>query len=993
MKINFTTGATLYEAGKNTIKKIDFKNLKEKNLVVVPDSFSMQAESLIFDALNIKSSFNIAVVGISRLASKILKEHNIFYDRISGLEEILITYKAITDNEEKFQYFQNYGVDFGMKILKILKQFSNCLIKPKDLKECEDKVLSAKMHDLKLIYETYLNLLEERLDLSKLLAFFLEKSEFLDLSSYNLYFVNFDSFSTEIFEFICALSDKVKSIHIGISKPRKLGNAYIFEQDTVDKMFTLAKSHNIQIEVDEKKSNLTAEQSDVIDNVFSLSIEEAKTNIFHNIVTSSSFEEIEFVAKYIRYKIHEGARFKDFSLALADESYIKPLERVFERYDIPLYLDHTMSLSEVAYAKFFVKCLEIAEAGFTKTDLEYLVYSPFLKIENREDLLNKIDYFDIKNENEIVDIIDFASVIKEIGREKNLKNLCALSKNLLSMVCVDNFLQEIENAQRHSENEQAVDVVLGILDEISNFKFDEEMSLSDFIFLIKTIFQSVKIETVPSFIDAVYAGDVTKSYFEDVDYLFVLGATATLLPKTEKDYGILTDEDLGKLSYKIEPEICVINRRNRLKLFEALQHFKKELFVLTPLGQNEKKASFVEDLIKAFGKESVTNYASFSKFDRADIDEQAKIKLASFNLAATGVASQNFRKMESALPINLRNSIYKCCDAEIFSYSYNTLPMSILNGKLSPSRLENYFSCPFKHFVANTLKIQEKQFAKEDKRKIGILKHDLAQKFVTQGNVSKMSEKNINIFLEENFLTSAKKVFENITLENKTFMSLLKRECFNMLSNISYEQLVSEFKPVATEKRVEATISGEKFQGVIDRVDVFGNYFRIIDYKTGAVGSVLKDLAYGKKLQLFLYGMTIKENFKKECAGVYYFDCKNKFKKKNKKIKLLDGLTLKENSVVYATDVAFNDEGGKSNIIGGERKKDKGEFDFKYGRFVTNFDKLFDYALKISENAVKEMKEGYIEPKPLEDACTFCKFKSICKFNENTGRKQGSKEF
>ena len=993
MKINFTTGGTLYEAGKNTIRKIDFKNLKEKNLVVVPDSFSMQAESLIFDALNIKSSFNIAVVGISRLASKILKEHNIFYDRISGLEEILLTYKAIDVNKEKFQYFQNFGVDFGMKILKLLKQFSNCKLKPNDIKECDDKVLSAKMHDLKLIYETYLNLLEERLDLSKLLAFFLEKSDFLDLSLYNLYFVNFDSFSTEIFEFICALTGKVKSIHISISKPRKLGNAYIFEQDTVEKMFALAKMHNIQIEVDEKKSNLTDEQSDVIDNVFSLSIERAKTNAFHNIVTSTSFDELEFVAKYIRYKIHEGARFKDFSLALADEAYIKPLERVFERYDIPLYLDHTMSLGEVAYAKFFVKCLEIAEAGFTKTDLEYLVYSPFLKIENREKILNDIDYYDIKNENEIVEIIDFVSVIKEISHEKNLKNLCTLSKKLLSLVQVENFLKEIENVQRHSENEQAVDVVLGILDEISNFNLDEEMKLSDFIFLIKTVFQSVKIETVPSFIDAVYAGDVTKSYFEDASYLFVLGATASKLPRTEKDYGILTDEDLGKLSYKIEPEIRVINRRNRLKLFEALQHFKKELFVLTPLGQNEKKASFVEDLIKAFGKESVTNYASFSKFDRADLTMEAKIKLASFNLGTTGVASQNFKKIENALPINLRNSIYKCCDDDIFSYSYIALPTSVINGKLSASRLENYFSCPFKHFVANTLKVQEKQYAKEDKRKIGILKHALAQKFVEQGNVFKMTDKDINGFLEEYFSSTCHEVFEKISLENKTFMALLKRECFNMLSNIVYEQVASEFKPVATEKRVFTSIAGEKFSGVIDRVDVYNNYFRIIDYKTGTVGSVLKDLAYGKKLQLFLYGMVIKENLKKECAGVYYFDCKNKFKKKNKKVKLLDGLTLKENEVVYATDVAFNEEGGKSNIIGGERKKDKGDFDFKYGRFVTNFDKLFDYALKISENAVKEMKEGYIEPKPLGEACTYCKFKSICKFNENAGRKQESKEF
>ena len=993
MKINFTTGGTLYEAGKNTIRKIDFKNLKEKNLVVVPDSFSMQAESLIFDALNIKSCFNISVVGISRLASKILKEHNIFYDRISGLEEILLTYKAIDVNKDKFQYFQNYGVDFGMKILKILKQFSNCKLKPSDIKECDDKVLSAKMNDLKLIYETYLNLLEERLDLSKLLAFFLEKSEFLDLSSYNLFFVNFDSFSTEIYEFICALSGKVKSIHIGISKPRKLANAYIFEQDTVEKMFALAKMHNIQIEVDEKKSNLTCEQSDVVDNVFSLSIEKAKTNVFHNIVTSSSFDELEFVAKFIRYKIHEGARFKDFSLALADEGYIKPLQRMFERYDIPLYLDHTMSLSEVAYAKFFVKCLEISEAGFTKTDLEYLVFSPFLKIENREKLLNDIDYYDIKNENDVVEIKTFVSVIKEISHERNLKNLCTLSKKLLSLVQVENFLQEIENVQRHSENEQAVEVVAGILDEISNFKLEEEMNLADFIFLIKTVFESVKIETVPSFIDAVYAGDVTKSYFEDADYLFVLGATADKLPKTEKDFGILTDEDLGKLSYRIEPEIRVINRRNRLKLFEALQHFKKELFVLTPLGQNEKKASFVEDLIKSFGKESVTNYASFTKFDRPDLNEQAKIKLASFNLGTVGTASQNFRKMENALPITLRNSIYKCCDDDTFSYSYNTLPTSVLNGRLSASRLENYFSCPFKHFVANTLKVQEKQYAKEDKRKIGILKHALAQKFVEQGNVSKMSDKDINKFLDEHFSSICEDVFEKISLENKTFMALLKRECFNMLSNIVYEQVASEFKPVATEKRVSTTISGEKFFGVIDRVDVYNNYFRIIDYKTGMVGSVLKDLAYGKKLQLFLYAMVMKNDLKKECAGVYYFDCKNKFKKKNKKVKLLDGLTLKENAVVYATDVAFNEDKGKSNIIGGERKKERGDFDFKYGRFVENFDKLFDYALNISENAVNEMKEGYIEPKPLGDACAYCKFKSICKFTENAGRKQESKEF
>ena len=115
MNLNIVTSGTLFEATKETLKKIDYKNLEQKNLVVVPDSFSMQAENLIFDSLNIKSTFNISVVGISRLASKILKEHNIPFDRVSGLEEILYTYKAVKNNEENLCEWQKNNIKFVIK--------------------------------------------------------------------------------------------------------------------------------------------------------------------------------------------------------------------------------------------------------------------------------------------------------------------------------------------------------------------------------------------------------------------------------------------------------------------------------------------------------------------------------------------------------------------------------------------------------------------------------------------------------------------------------------------------------------------------------------------------------------------------------------------------------------------------------------------------------------------------------------------------------------
>ena len=72
MKIKLVEGATAFEAAINTLQYVDAKDLTKDNLVVVPDTFSMQAENLLFDVLGTKSVFNARVVGISKLASSIL---------------------------------------------------------------------------------------------------------------------------------------------------------------------------------------------------------------------------------------------------------------------------------------------------------------------------------------------------------------------------------------------------------------------------------------------------------------------------------------------------------------------------------------------------------------------------------------------------------------------------------------------------------------------------------------------------------------------------------------------------------------------------------------------------------------------------------------------------------------------------------------------------------------------------------------------------------
>ena len=989
--MRFISSATLYEATKEVIKEIDYRNLNEKNLVVVPDSFSMQAESLIFDVLNIKATFNISVVGISRLAGKLLREHNIKFDRISGLDEILYTFEAIKRCEKDFLYFKNYGMEFAISVLELLKQFSNCELKAEDIKDCDDEVLSKKMHDLRLIYDEYLKLIEDKLDLSKLLDFFLEKSEFFDLKNYNLYFVNFDSFSRKIFSFICALSKKVKRVTIGVSKPLGYGNSYIYELDTVEKMLSLANERGIMVKVKEMPPKLSDDKLAVLKNVFSVQTESYSSSYFVNIVSSDEEDELEFVAKYIIFMIHSGVRFKDFAIAVPEEGYFKKIAKLFSKYDIPVYADYTLTLGDVAVSKFFLKLL--SQTGIVNNEgLKYLLSTPFIAVDDRETLLKLVDYYEIDNIDDFKQRSNALDYIFEIlnsfkdntGIEEYVENSLKIVE--LAKHNLENF--EIDDLQKSSENEQALEYIEKILEELRERKI--ALSLEDFKTLISTIFQSIKVETVPSFIDAVYVGDATKSYFADTPYLFILGATASLLPRTEKDNGLITDEDLSKLNYlkRIEPEIRTINRRNRLKLFEVLQHADKKLFVSTPLGGEGRKASFVEDLLKVFGFPCVLSTSSLLNFKRPDLDENGKLKLLNFHLSNSGVAEENLKKIIGELDERTANSAHAVVDSDMFSFDYENLNRNPLGEKISASELESYFACPFKHFLSYILKIKEKEYAKEDKRIIGSFKHELNKLFVEENNfkIKTLTEKNVEEFLRRKFKMLCEKHFEQISLNNRAFIHNLFKECKAMLLNLVYEQKQSDFQIESVEERVESSIADKKFVGIIDRVDSYKDNIRVIDYKTGEVDGILKDLYCGRKLQLFLYGSVICEKMKKTCSGLYYFDCKSKFKKTGAKTKLLNGVTLNDKEIVYATDYRLEEEKFRSDIIGAEKKAKKEEF--KYANFVSDFQKYFDYALAVSKKAIEEIEEGYIAPKPLENECKFCPYKSVCKFDGLGERKK-----
>ena len=1011
MKIKLVTGATAFEAAKNTIAQINPMDLETENLVVVPDSFSMQAESLIFDVLNIKATFNIEVVGISRLASKILRNQNIGYRRISGLEESFNIFKAVKLCQDKFVYFGKCGMDFCLKILQMVKQFKSCKISPGQIRDVGDDLLDRKMRDLKLIYQTYNSLLEDKLDLSGLLEFFVENAQKnLDLSKIKLFFVNFDSFSMEINSFICKIAGFVKEIYIGFARPISVGNAFIYEDDILRKTTQYAKEYGISVEVENFPTKINGNSLAIVKNLFSFDIQPCPSDFFVNIVAKNRNEEMEYVAKYIKNAVTNGWKFKDFGIAVPDKSYFDDLKTTLGEFEIVSYSDDAVDLSQTILGRFLLKILEIAKLNFQKESAQFLASCPLFDVQNREDVLTQIDYFNVSDEKEFLTrFSQFENVIKNI---ENLKK-CITLNDFLNILL--GFLQIIENSyakllqdlqesgyfKKESENAQARELILSVIEKLKELGGEEKFELGDFENLFNLALKSVKVETVPSYVDAVYVGDATDSYFEDVKVLFVLGATANKLPKTQNDIGIIDDDDIKKLrlDFALEPEIKVLNRRSRLKLFELLQHAKRKLIVSTPLsdgGQMTQKSGFVNDLLSIFG-ENVIHTSSLEDFDVGILTEEDALNRFLFLVGNKQNLSNVATKLESEdkLPKKWVGTINHVMDKKIQTDQEKLDGLTAKSPAFdkqtfSASELETYFHCPYKRFVTYGLKIKPKENIEPNRRLFGIFEHDLLRTFLTtfHMDISKVTGEDLEKFLKENVKKLAEKVYDEKILNRRYFLKFLHDESKIILKNAIYEQKQSSFRPIMLEEKVfQKIFKNENLKGFVDRVDKAENYFRIIDYKTGRTEGIKKDLYYGRKLQLFLYAKCIGKKLGLDCGGVYYFNCQTKYSKRNQNITLFNGMTLKDNHVVGMTDGRLWQEGVRSDLVGMSRKKNikNGEFEFKNGNAVDEFEIYLDYATEVSQGAVDEIRSGYFQAKPIKDECDSCPFHAICRHRDSDG--------
>lgn len=591
-------------------------------------------------------------------------------------------------------------------------------------------------------------------------------------------------------------------------------------------------------------------------------------------------------------------------------------------------------------------------------------------------------------------------------------------------------LENYDAADEYSMLDAESEKFGNVLDEIENVLGDEILSLDEFRRTLNAGAQACEVSVIPQRKDCVYVGELKNCRFKQYDHLFVAGLTADV-PTVKGDAALLLDSDIAdleKLSLSIEPKIRVVNEREKEASGIALASFAKTLTLtfpaLSPVGSPTAKSRLLEYITKCFYQNNEplkainksTLYIRKKSYDgetrdKADAFDFIAPRPALFSLVKKSAdfkegAADDLLEISSfytALELNGDEKDLKTAESLLGKVNRERLIRKNIStenyfpkGRVSASVLECFYSCPYKCFMRYGAGATDAATGDARSLDYGNVLHAVAEKLVASYDTLK-NEKDCREFavtaVKEILSQDAYKRFytrPDFAYSLKLLEDEAEKLCLKIYAELQNSQFVpdgqevwfDDFAPVKAYP-LNTKRRGFRLYGKADRVDKFGDLVRIIDYKTGHADEKVKDKRFytGLNMQLYLYMNAFARGGNKP-AGAYYYALDDNYVKSDEKKISMYGKTLKDETVVKATDKAFFENGG-SSVIGGSLKK--GKLDGNAFAEETDLRAYMRYAEILAEKAVDDVCDGVIAASPYDGACEYCEFGSSCGYDSDSG--------
>ncbi len=976
------------------------KSIEQRNLVFCEEKGSMIIEGKICQKFN--GTFNTAVYSFGNF----LRVHRPNLNALSKEGSSMVIKKLI--GGLPLSLFGR-GKDIAPTVYELIAQLKSAGVLPEDIDKAKDSVsgiLKDKLSDIAVIFSAYENYLKENGldDQSSSLSLLPSVIEQLDsVKESNVYLVGFSRLTKQNLLSIEALIKNAKSVTAILPKGE---NTFAFVNETVERMVDVAKNLGVEVVIEEEKTPFTLEGDKIVSSLFNPLAKKEKTSTdkISLFVAKSEDEEAEKIASVIKQEVLKGKRYKDFTIILPNVEENSHLKKAFNLLRVPFYLDveyrvenHPLITLIYSYLDCFIKNAE-------RETVLSLVKNPLYSSDKElnDAFINYVYKYNI-NYSQFLRPFAFEADKKEDFsrieglRQKlaeDLKNFnvtaflgkCNVEEKLISYA---KKLKDFGNFEEGAVSEQIYSKVKGVIEEMESI-LGSLLDKKEFKTLFTSGVSALKLSIIPQYNDAVFIGGFKECARACANNLFVCGLTSAV-PGGQDDTALLSDGEidlLANLKVIIEPKIKIVNHRIREEIAVSIASFSEKLYISYSANSSKGGKNLKSEIVKYFeenftlcdfveteryltDRQGVKNFAidcaDFREWKKGDINEA----LAFHNADREGIAKKVLDSANSEMVSRIDKSSV------------------LVSSHVSPTTIEEFYKCPFRSFMGHALGVETREIGEVSSLALGNVMHDIFYLFVRDMDKVKKEEEVKALFDEckEKVFLSQRYQKLLTSAEGQTSVALSLEECEKHCYSTYLFLNNSKFKVEREnlEKKFEITLANGqvKLSGKIDRVDTFGEYFRVIDYKTGKVDDSDESLFTGVKLQLWLYALAIKD---KKLAGAYYYDIEDEYKSlNNKEEPVLKGKTLANEEILFMQDENIRLE-GKSRYIPATIK------DGKMGGVSEEsvLSACVNYAEKMCENAVKEMNDGLIIPSPIKGTCEWCPYKSACMFEGGGEREVGT---
>lgn len=741
---------------------------KRTYYVLVPEQFTMATQRAFVLRQEQRAILNVDVLSFQRLAYRVFEE--LGRDTMQILEDTgknLVLQKLADELEPRLHVLQGslHRIGYIDEIKSFLTELAQYRIAPQTLDEMarQDGVsplLSAKLQDIRLLYEAFLQEIEGDYLLAEEVIGYMaqlvpESALFCDAV---LVFDGFTGFTPVQQTFLQAalpvVTDSYAALTIDadedIYSAAHVEQLFYLTKKTIRMLLSIAQTTGVEIaEPVVCRGGRRFDHAPVLyhmeQNLFRIRTHAYEGDMqeqLHILGFARPQDELRFAARQIRRLVREGMRYHDIAIVSGDvELYASYVPQVFTEYEIPYFPDQTHPILFHPLIECIRGLLELAKTDVSYESLMRVLKSGLFPVEMQQaDLLeNYVLAYGIRgisswkkpwvrcpewlDEQEFVSLNEtreqlygllaaYVCTMRDPEATVRMRTQ-ALHEIMTQLVCADDEALRIRR------------IVVELFDKYVGLLGEQVLPFEEYANVLEAGFEAAEVAVIPSGFDQVLIGDIERTRLEHVKVLFFLGVNDGVIPRVNNEGGILSQlerEVLAQAQYELAPTARERAFIQRFYLYLNLTKPSERLYVTyagcDADGAARRPSYLIGMLLRMFPSLAVTQEQEDDPFDALETPAASFGQLAEgMDAAKSGNAPQWWRALFAWYESRpqWQEPLQKLLTAAFYQYDRQPLSETVsrrLYGSVlesSVTRLERFAACAYEHFLTYGLQLHERE--------------------------------------------------------------------------------------------------------------------------------------------------------------------------------------------------------------------------------------------------------------------------------------------